>query len=820
MSTLAGTDVEKLTADEAAKEHARLGEEIAGHDRRYYQDDAPTVSDAEYDALRRRYEAIEAAFPELRGMDSLSEKVGAAPSAKFAKIRHAVPMLSLGNAFADEEVEEFVARIRRFLGLAADADLVFTAEPKIDGLSCSLRYEKGTLVSAATRGDGFEGEDVTNNVRTIAEIPERLAGRDMFEIPDVFEVRGEVYMGHAEFAALNLRQQEAGKPLFANPRNAAAGSLRQLDPKITAARPLRFFAYAWGEVTAGGLPADTQSGVIAAFARWGLPTNKLTVRCRSAAELLAHYRLIGERRAELGYDIDGVVYKVDRLDYQSELGFISRSPRWAIAHKFPAERAVTQLLGIDIQVGRTGALTPVAKLAPITVGGVVVSNASLHNEDYIAGIGGDGEPIRGIADGRPIDIRIGDFVTIQRAGDVIPQVVDVVLDRRPAGATPYAFPHLCPACNSHAVREEGESVRRCTGGLICPAQAVERIRHFVARDALDIEGLGDENVQTLFEAGLLRTPADIFRLHARAEEVRAAFYAQREERARQREIETGQARKKVLSEEERQFLGVDKLFASIDERREVPLARFVYALGIRHVGEVTAKALARTYRSIEALRAALEAAIPSVPGEAWFRLLGLHSVGKTKAEALVEAMAGVDPGTDAAEAVLRDVIARARLNAPQRVAVRAAYGTDAEILAALDDARRQMPGPDFLKLAAVPDVGEVAATSLCEFHAEAHNRGLLDELLAEIRVIPAEAPPAASGAVAGKTVVFTGALEKMTRDGAKAMAERLGAKVAGSVSRKTDYVIAGADAGSKLAKARELGVAVLTEDEWLALAGG
>ncbi|GAB4072110.1 NAD-dependent DNA ligase LigA [Ancylobacter sonchi] len=814
--------IEKLTADEAAKEHARLGEEIAGHDRRYYQDDAPTVSDADYDALRRRYEAIEAAFPELKGLDSLSEKVGAAPSAKFAKIRHAVPMLSLGNAFADEEVEEFVARIRRFLGLAPEADLVVTAEPKIDGLSCSLRYQKGTLVSAATRGDGFEGEDVTNNVRTIKDIPEQLAGRDMFEIPDVFEVRGEVYMGHADFAALNERQQEGGKPLFANPRNAAAGSLRQLDPKITAARPLRFFAYAWGEVSAGGLPADTQFGVIEAFKRWGLPTNKLTVRCHSSAELLAHYRMIGERRAELGYDIDGVVYKVDRLDYQDELGFIARSPRWAIAHKFPAQKAVTQLLGIDIQVGRTGALTPVAKLAPITVGGVVVSNASLHNEDYIAGIGGDGEPIRGIVEGRPVDIRIGDFVTIQRAGDVIPQVVDVVLERRPAEATRYVFPHVCPACGSHAAREEGESVRRCTGGLICPAQAVERIRHFVARDALDIEGLGDENVQTLFEAGLLRTPADIFRLHRRSDEVRAAFYAQREERARQREIETGQARKKVLTEEERQFLGVDKLFASIDERREVPLARFVYALGIRHVGEVTAKALARTYRDIEALRAALEAAAPGRPGEAWLRLLAVQWVGKPTAEALALAASEFEDGelaADKVEAALRKVFARAKPNARQRVSIREAYGTEAEILVALAEARRQMPGQAFLELAAVPDVGEVAATSLCEFHAEEHNRHLLDELLAEIRVIPAEAPPAASGAVAGKTVVFTGALEKLTRDGAKAMAERLGAKVAGSVSKKTDYVVAGADAGSKLTKARELGVAVLTEDEWLALAG-
>ncbi|WP_029353053.1 NAD-dependent DNA ligase LigA [Bosea sp. 117] len=714
-------DVATLTADEAASEHARLGEEIAAHDRRYYQEDAPTVSDAEYDALRRRYEAIEAEYPELRGIDSLSEKVGAAPSAKFAKVRHAVPMLSLGNAFADSDIEEFVARIRRFLGLPADADITLTAEPKIDGLSCSLRYERGRLVVAATRGDGFEGEDVTANVRTIGEIPQVLMAED---VPDVLEVRGEVYMGHADFAAINARQQEAGKPLFANPRNAAAGSLRQLDPKITASRPLRFFAYAWGEVSSGGLPADTQFGVIKAFARWGLPTNPLTVLCHSADQLLAHYRMIEERRATLGYDIDGVVYKVDSLALQERLGFVSRSPRWAIAHKFPAQRAVTQLERIEIQVGRTGALTPVAKLTPVTVGGVVVSNASLHNEDYIKGIGGDGEPIRGAFEDKPVDIREGDWVTIQRAGDVIPQVVDVVLERRPPEAKPYAFPTVCPACGSHAVREDDEVVRRCTGGLICPAQAVERIRHFVSRDAFDIEGLGEKQVQAFHDWGLVKEPADIFRLEARDSDP--------------------QALTRLKNREGWGETSAKNLFAAIEARRRVPVNRFLYGLGIRHVGETNAKRLMRHFPSIEALREAALAAVP--PGEehpkgneAWAEIVGIEGIGAVVAEAVVD------------------------------------------------------------------------------FFVEPNNEAALDALLKEVTPEPMESV-AAGGAVAGKTVVFTGALEKMTRDEAKAMAERLGAKVAGSVSKKTDYVVAGADAGSKLAKARELGVAVLTEEEWLELA--
>lgn len=804
--------VATLTAEAAAKEHARLGEEIAGHDRRYYQDDAPTVSDAEYDALRRRYEAIEAQFPELRGIDSLSEKVGAAPSSKFAKVRHRVPMLSLGNAFADEEVEEFVARIRRFLGLPVDEPIAITAEPKIDGLSCSLRYEKGVFVQAATRGDGFEGEDVTANVRTIGEIPERLSGAD---VPEIFEVRGEVYMGHADFAALNARQEAAGKPLFANPRNAAAGSLRQLDPAITASRPLKFFAYAWGEVSEGGLPAQTQFGVIEAFARWGLPTNPLTVLCQSADELLAHYRRIGEGRASLGYDIDGVVYKVDSLALQQRLGFVSRSPRWAIAHKFPAEKAVTKLERIEIQVGRTGALTPVAKLTPITVGGVVVANASLHNEDYIRGIGGKGEPIRG-----GVDIREGDWVTIQRAGDVIPQVVDVVLDRRPADAKPYAFPTLCPACGSHAVREEGEAVRRCTGGLICPAQAVERIRHFVARDAFDIEGLGDENVQMLFDAGLLLTPVDIFRLQGKAEAVRRAFYLYREERARQKERQTGRIRKNVLSEDDRQFVGVDNLFESINERRQISLAKFIYALGIRHIGEVTAKSLARHYRRYDVFAESLQAAAPGRPGEAWRKLKNVYKIGD---EALKNIMDVVEAGLTSADFLHTDIkkfFRCVKLNQSQRDNLRSAYGEGSFILKGIIEAYEVRPRRAFLDVKKIPNVDDVIADSLAEFFLEDHNLSLIRELANEVRVLDEVVDVVSSSSpLVGKTVVFTGTLGKMTRDQAKSSAEQMGAKVAGSVSKKTDYVVAGADAGSKLAKARELGVTVLTEDEWLSLVG-
>ena len=544
--------IETLSEEQAAAELARLADEIAAHDRRYYAEDAPSVSDADYDALRLRNAAIEARFPALMRMDSPSRKVGTAPAAKFAKLRHSVPMLSLQNAFADDDVAEFAARIRRFLRIPAEEPLVFTAEPKIDGLSLSLRYEGGRLVRGVTRGDGFEGEDVTGNVRTIEDVPERLRGKN---VPDVCEVRGEVYMSRADFLALNKRQEADGKPLFANARNSAAGSLRQLDPKITAARPLRFFAYAWGEMSA--LPAETQSGVVDAFKRWGLPTNPLMRQCVSVDELLTAYREIEAQRARLDYDIDGVVYKLDRLDWQERLGFVARSPRWAIAHKFPAERATTIVNAIEIQVGRTGSLTPVAKLAPVTVGGVVVQNATLHNEDEIA----------------RKDVRIGDTVTIQRAGDVIPQVVGVVLEARPRGAKPFAFPDRCPACGSHAVREEGEAVRRCTGGLVCPAQQVERLRHFVSRNAFDIEGLGEKQVEAFYAWGMIARPADIFTLAARD--------ARSSEPLKDRE---GWGETSARN-----------LFAAIEERRRTAVNRVLYGLGIRHVGEINAKRLMRHY---------------------------------------------------------------------------------------------------------------------------------------------------------------------------------------------------------------------------------
>jgi DNA ligase (NAD+) len=690
-----------LTPVQAKAELKRLAAEIATHDRRYYQEDAPTVSDAEYDALRQRNAAIEERFPDLIRPDSPSRRVGAAPAVKFAKVRHAVPMLSLGNVFEDEDVVDFANRIRRFLGLAGDEPLAFTAEPKIDGLSCSLRYEGGLLVNAATRGDGFEGEDVTANVRTIAEVPDKLHGR---RIPAVCEVRGEVYMSHADFFALNERQAAAGKPVFANPRNSAAGSLRQLDPAITAERPLKFFAYAWGEMSE--MPEDTQSAMVHWLGACGFTINPLMKVTHSIEEMLAVYRDIEMRRATLGYDIDGVVYKVDRLDLQERLGFVSRSPRWATAHKFPAEQATTILHGIDIQVGRTGSLTPVARLEPVTVGGVVVTNATLHNEDEIA----------------RKDVRIGDTVRIQRAGDVIPQVLGVVLEKRPRHAETYEFPKVCPVCGSHAVREvnprsgKEDVVRRCTGGLICRAQVVERLKHFASRLAFDIEGLGDKQIELFFERGWIKEPADIFTLARR--------------------------NRSIKLEEEEGFgeLSVRNLFAAIEARRSVPLNRLIFALGIRHVGETNAKLLARHYGSIEALRSGVAAAAAGHESEA------------------------------------------------------------------------------YQELNAVEGIGDVVADAIVEFFKEPHNREALDRLLEEVTVAPMEETRRDSP-VAGKTVVFTGSLEQMTRDEAKAMAERLGTKVAASVSKKTDYVVAGPGAGSKLDKAREAGVAVLTEDEWLTLIG-
>jgi DNA ligase (NAD+) len=706
-------EVATLTKAQAKVELKRLALEIESHDRHYYQEDAPKISDADYDALRRRVTAIEARFPEFVTGDSPSQKIGAQPSGRFAKAQHAVPMLSLGNAFADEDVADFVDRIRRFLNLDADHIPAIVAEPKIDGLSLSLRYENGELVRAATRGDGTTGEDVTANARTIKDIPNTLKGR---KIPAFCELRGEVYMLKQDFLELNKKQAKADDTVFANPRNSAAGSLRQKDVSITASRPLKFFAYAWGEMSE--LPAETQHGMLAWMDRAGFVVNPLTRLCMDIDEVLAFYRQIGEDRAALDYDIDGVVYKIDRLDWQERLGFVSRNPRWAIAHKFAAEQATTILNDIDIQVGRTGALTPVARLAPVTVGGVVVQNATLHNEDYIRGIGNDGAPIR---DG--VDIRIGDTVVVQRAGDVIPQIVNVVLDKRPKDAQPFSFPQTCPACGSHAVREEGEAVRRCTGALICPAQAVERLKHFVSRNAFDIEGLGEKQVQEFFQDGLIMSPVDIFTMQKR--DARSA--------------------KKLMEREGYGETSVRNLFAAIDARRNIELHRLIYGLGIRHVGEGNAKLLARHYGTIEAFREAmLEAA--------------KHGIGEAN--------------TSEAYQDLNDI----------------------------------------------GGVGEIVADAVVEFFAEPRNVNALDELLAEIEVRPAE-QPRRSSPVSGKTVVFTGSLTKFTRDEAKAVAERLGAKVAGSVSKKTDYVVAGEDAGSKLAKARELGVAVLTEDEWLKLIG-
>ncbi|MGL4322985.1 MAG: NAD-dependent DNA ligase LigA [Beijerinckiaceae bacterium] len=701
--------VTQMTPIEAQLALDALAAEISGHDERYHRDDAPIISDSAYDALRQRLADIEMAFPHLRSTTAASIAVGAAPAEKFAKIRHSVPMLSLSNAFADSDVEEFDRSIRRFLGLSADAPLDFTAEPKIDGLSCALRYESGVLVSAATRGDGEIGEDVTANVRTITgrtgAIPHRLSGTDH---PAICEIRGEIYLGHADFAAINARQAQNNDKIFANPRNAAAGSLRQLDASITASRPLRFFAYAWGEMSA--MPADTQSGMIALFRSWGMPVNPLTKLCNGTAELIAHYRVIEAQRATLGYDIDGVVYKINRLDLQQRLGFVSRAPRWAIAHKFPAEKATTLLENIEIQVGRTGALTPVAKLRPVTVGGVVVSNATLHNADEIT----------------RLDARIGDTVMIQRAGDVIPQVVGVVMDKRAANSQPFEFPHHCPCPlrtdvtrETTAAGEEG-AVRRCTGEFACPFQQTEHLKHFVSRRAFDIEGLGEKQIEFFFTDPDLpvKSPADIFSLQKRD----AANL------------------KKLKDKEGFGETSVRNLFAAIEERRTVPLDRMIFGLGIRHVGEGTAKLLARAYGSWNAFSAAAE---------------------------------------------------------------HVAHG-DADARADMD---------------AIDQIGDAVIDAIANYFGEAHNRPLVERLVSELTITDAQAARSDS-AVAGKTVVFTGALEKMTRDEAKAMAERLGAKVAGSVSKKTDIVVAGPGAGSKLAKASELGLQVMDEDGWLALVKG
>lgn len=712
--------IDQLSEQDAALELERLAKLIAYHDQLYHGHDRPEITDADYDVLKRRNEAIEKLYPHLVRRDSPSYKVGATPAAGFSQVTHARAMLSLDNAFSDQDVSDFVGSVYRFLGRFPDNSIAFTAEPKIDGLSLSLRYENRKLVTAATRGDGTTGENVTANILTIKEIPQALPA----SAPDIVEVRGEVYMAKSDFLALNSQMAAEGKQTYVNPRNTAAGSLRQLDPKVTASRKLRFFAYAWGEMSA--MPADTQSSMVALFQDWGFCTNPLTKRLFTVDEIIAHYRYIGLERAQLDYDIDGVVYKVDDLKLQERLGFRSRSPRWAIAHKFPAEQATTTLRDIDIQVGRTGVLTPVARLAPITVGGVVVTNATLHNEDYIKAIGQKGESLR---EGR--DIRIGDIVIVQRAGDVIPQIVDVVLSQRPSDAVPFQFPHQCPVCGSHAVREEGEAAWRCTGGLICEAQAVERIRHFVSRNAFDIEGLGEKQVEFFFHAEdeslKIRTPADIFTLEKR---------------------QSQSLLKKLENIEGFGAVSVKKLYAAINERREIALSRFLFGLGIRHVGEVNAKRLARAYSSYQAFADSVRAA-----------------------EAPQEGIKG-DKGNEA-----------------------------------------------WQELTNVEGIGRIVAEAIVEFYHEPHNIAVLDALLAEVTPLNEEAPVAIGSPVAGKTVVFTGALEKMSRDEAKAMADRYGAKVAGSVSKKTDLVVAGPGAGSKLAKAQELGIEVIDEDAWFALVG-
>jgi DNA ligase (NAD+) len=688
-ASLAKIPVEKLTKEQAAAELERLAKEIAHHDKLYHQQDAPEISDAEYDALRRRNDLIEARFPSLRREDSPNRRVGAKPAPGFAKVTHAKPMLSLENAFDEADVREFVARIRRFLNLKPEEPIEFVAEPKIDGLSASLRYEKGRFVQGATRGDGVVGEDITGNLWTLDDVPKRLAGKD---IPEAIEIRGEVYMRRDAFLKLNARREAEGEPVFANPRNAAAGSVRQLDTAVTASRPLHFFAYAWGEID--GPVADSHWHFLERLKRWGFAVNPEARLCKSIDPALALYEKIAGSRAELPYDIDGVVYKVNRLDWQERLGFVSRAPRWAIAHKFAAERAVTLLKDIIIQVGRTGVLTPVAELEPITVGGVVVSRATLHNEDEI----------------ERKDIRVGDHVVVQRAGDVIPQVVEVVLPKRPKNTRKFKFPDHCPACGSLAIREPGEVAKRCTGGLICPAQAVERLRHFVSRNAFDIEGLGEKHIVAFWKDKLIEQPGDIFRLHKH--------------------------RKAIAEREGWGEQSVTKLVDAIEKRRTVRLDRFIYALGIPQVGEATAKLLARNYGSFTAWR-----------------------------EAMIEAQ---DPDS-----------------------------------------------PAYQDLDNIEGIGPSVAADILGFFAEAHNLKILGDLSKELTIEDVAAPAAGGSPISGKTVVFTGTLESMSRNEAKATAELLGAKVAGSVSRKTDIVVVGADAGSKARQAAELGVATMTEAEFL-----
>lgn len=696
--------VEALTSAQAAEELKALASEMAGHDVAYYQNDDPDISDANYDALRLRNQAIEERFPDLKRADSPSDKVGVTPESGFGKIQHSVPMLSLGNAFNVQDLEDFDTRIRRFLSLDEAETISYTSEPKIDGLSASLRYEKGVFVKGATRGDGQVGEDITENLKTLKDVPLTLPAG----VPDIVEIRGEVYMAHEDFEILNRQQTEKGRKPFANPRNAAAGSLRQLDARITADRPLMFFAYTWGEMS--DMPSDTQSGMITCFDKWGFTVNPDFKVFKDVAALNNHWRDIEERRSLLGYDIDGMVYKIDRLDWQSRLGFVSRAPRWAIAHKFPAEKVITKLLDIDIQVGRTGALTPVAKLKKVTVGGVEVSNATLHNAHEI----------------KRLDVRLNDFVVVQRAGDVIPQIVEVLIEKREGEPQEYQFPDNCPACGAqafHEIRADGEqdAVKRCSGGLSCPAQAKERLKHFVSRSALDIDGLGDKQIDEFWAYDLLRTPVDIFNLHQKADEAPDIW------------LYTSGKNKGQLKD------SLTKLFMAIEKAKKPDLDRFLFALGIRHVGETTARLLARRYKTLEGFR---DAILSMCEG---------HEASKEE-------------------------------------------------------------------LASIDGVGNTMVESLLTFFAEPHNLDIINGLI-NVGVAPVSLPEAENNTpISGKIVVFTGTLARMTRAEAKARAEMMGAKVSGSVSEKTDILVAGENAGSKLKKAEELGIEILTEDEWLEIA--
>ena len=773
--------VDQLTESAAREELDRLTAELARHDALYHGDDAPEISDADYDALKRRALEIEDLFPDLTSPASPSQVVGSAASSQFAPVRHGVPMLSLDNAFSAEEVADFVARIRRFLKLPGEEAVAFVAEPKIDGLSASLRYENGVLVRGATRGDGRTGEDVTANLRTLDDIPQTLSGKGW---PDVVEVRGEVYAPNDAFDAFNEAAEAAGTRTYANPRNFAAGSLRQKDPAITAKRPLRFFAYAWGETS--GPFAETQAGALEALKSWGFAVNARSRRVEDADGLLALYDGLQRDRAGLGYDIDGVVYKVDRLDWQARLGFVARTPRWAIAHKFPAQQATTVLEDIDIQVGRTGSHTPVARLHPVTVGGVVVRNATLHNADEIA----------------RLDVRLGDTVTLQRAGDVIPQILGVVDADRPDRGEPWEFPHVCICpLKTALVKETNASgvesvVRRCTGELACPFQRIEHLKHFVSRRAFDIEGLGEKQLIAFHERGWINQPADIFRLARDTEKLDA-----------------------LRAEDGYGETSVRNLVAGIDARRTIALDRFIYGLGVRDIGEQTSIVLARAFETWPAFEAACIAAAEGIPSEDWIRLNETHAVSPRVVATLAEASPpAADPWP---EAPIDQKIALAfpGLAAPARRGL-ATLADDWDGLVRLAAvARNQGPSEGLGQIAGVSGVGPVAARALALFFRETHNRAMVDALVAEMERIEDAEKPKSDTAVAGKTVVFTGALERFTRDEAKARAESLGAKVSGSVSKKTDYLVAGPGAGSKMADALKHGVRVLTEDEWLALIG-